>query len=153
MTRRALLPIGLLIVAGGLGAWCAGATGPQHTRGLGPVELGDGRAVRLWVQPHFGDPDSVWFEATRDGQPLRPKQCLGTARSEYVLRTLWMPDGRTSCTVADDGERPLFVYIDWPSGEVWPGDDAAFGRWVERRQRLTAAHPDLPADRDFAAVP
>jgi hypothetical protein len=153
MSRRAnlLLLLALLTVGVGLIALCSVGIQPRYSNGFDKFEFGNGRTLRMWTQPAMGDPPAILFDAVRDGQPLHRPQSLGQAIGQYQVQTYWTPDGDTSCTVAVGDGRTIFVYVDWPSGELWPADDKAdtFERWIERRKRLTAAHPDLPADSWF----
>lgn len=153
MTRRRTLLAVLLATVVGVWVMCfVSVNSPDYGRGLGVFDLGDGRQVRVWSQPHFGDPSSVWFEVSRDGRPLQPPRGLGRLDlGGYEVRTVWTADGSVSCTYAA-GDPPKFaVLCDWAAGEVWPsGDDAAIPRWRERYDRLRAAHPELPPHRDFA---
>ncbi|MGL4423636.1 MAG: hypothetical protein ACRCZF_23465 [Gemmataceae bacterium] len=152
-------PIGFgwaVVALFGLLVWCIpNAIGPQERDGIQALDFGDAKKLRMWVQPHFGDPASIWFEVYRDGQLLQPKQCLGSVRGTYTLQTYWNPDRTVSLTVgtygqeAGAGAKPVMVYVDWPTGEIWPGDESKMAQWIERRKQLVRANPELPEDPHF----
>ena len=101
MTRQSRLTAAAVFIGVGiaLAVMMIGATGRDTSAGLGTFDLGDGREVRVWRQPHFGDPSSLWFEAARGGELLRPPYCLGTAgRGWYDVKTVWSADRAVSCT-------------------------------------------------------
>jgi hypothetical protein len=130
------------------------ATGRDTSAGLGTFDLGDDREVRVWRQPHFGDPSSLWFEVARGGELLRPPYCQGTAgRGWYDVTTVWTADRAVSCTYSARDPFTFAIYCDWATGDVWPsGDDAKWPKWQAAYQQLRKSNPDMPPDRTLEPV-
>jgi hypothetical protein len=121
---------------------------PNYYGGLGRFDLGHGREVRVWRQPHFGEQSSLWFEAARDGRPLRPRYCLGRAHGCYDVKTAWSTDRAVSCTYSAGDPVDFVVYCDWATGDVWPSRDyEKLPKWQAVYRQLRAANPDMPQDR------
>ena len=142
-----------VLALGVAGGFCANSwVSRDHGRGLGTFDLGEGRQVRIWEQPHFGDPPSLWFEASRDGRPLDRPRGLGTVRHEdHDVRVAWSADG-TVCCLYDAHDPPgFFCYCDWSASRVYPGPNDGVD-WQERYRRIRAANSDLPDDPSFGPL-
>jgi hypothetical protein len=168
MSKRWAIPLGGLLVLGGLCGGClwSALERPRFTQ---TFDIGGGRTLTVWsIRRDFlldFDPDPnplmVYYRVNAGTQELVPKTFLDhDDGGEYQFRVVQADGGRLACvydTARAIDHHYFLLMFDADSGESWPRvrDDETnqqppvVDKWRGRFGRLKAEHPGLPTPDPF----
>jgi hypothetical protein len=157
-TAARLLLLGLLL---------AGLAACAFRDSIRNYDFGDGYSIRIWWQYRaIWDWDDVpephlYYEVTRNGQPVVPKTWLSLDTGEdqeFDIATAVADGGNLVCVYDRNAFKGLFILFDVRSGDSWSGrfsTPEAEARWAKRYRQLLAENPGFPRNRlrSFAPEP
>lgn len=165
MSRRWIVPLGGLLLLGGLCGGCVWSAF-ERPRFYQRFEIGGGRTLTVWSIRrdflHDFDPDPnplmVYYRVDMGTRELVPKTFLDhDDEGDYRFRVASADEGQLACVyeVNRASEDPsLLLMYDAQSGESWPRTGRETGevsdRWRERYGRLKAENPELPTPPCFS---